>query len=251
MRKDHCWNEVVRYLGILPFGSAEQTIGQTTPSSNGHWRQLNVSADIAQGENSIDVCLGVFIDIDVASLYLLNTSGWQVQWLNIGATTRSHQDCVHISNDFSILEVHSLDTAIIGNFFYTIGISVNFNSLSLHFFIQSICENLIKVAQCLFLSHHQGSVAAKCMQDTCKFHRNISCPNDYRFVRKFFEFKEPIRGNAILSNAFPRRKEGIPTRRQQNVFGFVCDCIASIRRIYLNHSWAGCKTSSPKNLDDS
>lgn len=56
-----CHELVVRFCWLI----VEESLGQRSPLHQRHWRQRNAVGDVADGVNTVDVCLGVLIHSDV------------------------------------------------------------------------------------------------------------------------------------------------------------------------------------------
>mmetsp|Transcript_1140 Transcript_1140/g.1627 ORF Transcript_1140/g.1627 Transcript_1140/m.1627 type:complete len:206 (+) Transcript_1140:265-882(+) len=132
-------NHVIRDLCVLKLGSSEKTISKTTTRSNSHGSQLNVSNNVAESENAINVGGRVIISDNVSSILLCYTSTIKIQRGDERGSPSGHQHSLNLFNFLSILKDYSLQSSrfINGDLLNSIGITENVNSLTLHLVIQS------------------------------------------------------------------------------------------------------------------
>ena len=193
------WDQIVRHFGVGPLLGTKQTIGQTSSSGNGGGGQFDFANDIPHSVDIWDCRFGIIVDCYISIVCGSYPCFGQVQSIDIGTSSRCDQYTIDVVNRLSVLQIHRFQSiGMTFDPFNAIGILVQGNPLSNHFFFEGGCQQIVQIPQHTIFTDRQMCVTSQRLQDTGEFHRNVSGTDHHRLAGQLFQFKKTVAAHGMF-----------------------------------------------------
>ncbi len=195
----------------------KQTLGQATACSDGNWRQLNGTGVIADGINSRNTGVLVFIHDDVAFFVGFHASNRQVEVVGGRFTTDRPNQAIYCFAT-TIFQLQSQAAVSVFNNRFRDCVRMQGRAFGVHHLNQRVDDHRIEAAQRRVFTHKQMRLGAQAVNHARQLNGDVTCADDRNAFRQRGQLKEAIGVDPVFHTRNARMARAT-TGGDQNMIG--------------------------------